>query len=127
MKYKGEDLKNLKFKHRIVIHMCIGASIVTFLALPFSLFYAFKILSNAASLMLKANLLIGLLFFYTFSLANIGYKKKGKFKHVIALVLFPAYFILHSIASYIAVFELLLRPFTWNKTAHGVSNFFEEE
>ena len=46
----------------------------------------------------------------------------GKYD-IIAALLWPFYFILHSIASYISVFELFTEPFKWNKTTHGTSKF----
>jgi cellulose synthase/poly-beta-1,6-N-acetylglucosamine synthase-like glycosyltransferase len=35
------------------------------------------------------------------------------------LLLLPFYFLLHSIASYIALWEIIFRPFKWNKTDHS--------
>ena len=38
------------------------------------------------------------------------------------------YFILHTIASYKTVFEIIFCPFKWSKTKHGVSlEDFEKE
>ena len=39
----------------------------------------------------------------------------------LAFVLWPLYFILHTIAAYMAVFELIVSPFQWNKTTHNIS------
>lgn len=44
-----------------------------------------------------------------------------KLQDIIALILWGGYFILHTIASYKAVFEIIFYPFKWNKTKHGVS------
>lgn len=39
----------------------------------------------------------------------------------LALIIWPLYFILHSIASYRAMYEIVRSPFFWNKTQHGLS------
>lgn len=43
---------------------------------------------------------------------------------------FPAYMILHSVASIIAICELFIRPYHWNKTEHGLARtmqIFDED
>ncbi len=40
-----------------------------------------------------------------------------------AVLMFPAYWILHSIASYKALWQLVRKPHFWEKTSHGVSRF----
>jgi len=37
----------------------------------------------------------------------------------LALILWPFYFLLHTISSYRAVWEIIKSPFEWNKTPHG--------
>jgi cellulose synthase/poly-beta-1,6-N-acetylglucosamine synthase-like glycosyltransferase len=44
-----------------------------------------------------------------------------KFDDFKAIFYWPFYFLLHTIASYIALWELLRDPFKWNKTTHGTS------
>jgi hypothetical protein len=38
-----------------------------------------------------------------------------------SLVTFPFYFILHTFAAFYATIDLIIRPFYWNKTEHGIS------
>lgn len=38
---------------------------------------------------------------------------------------FCCYFVLHVIAAWFALFELIARPYHWNKTRHGVSAYFK--
>jgi hypothetical protein len=38
-----------------------------------------------------------------------------------ALLIWPFYFILHVVAAYKALFELITKPFCWNKTKHQIS------
>jgi len=35
----------------------------------------------------------------------------------------PIYWIFHSIAAYKALFQLLFKPFYWEKTNHGITKF----
>ena len=60
----------------------------------------------------------------------IGYfvlaKNKTTFQHLswiewITLFCWPLYFVLHTIASYRAIWETLIAPFKWNETPHGKS------
>lgn len=42
-------------------------------------------------------------------------------KKYFILILWPFYFLLHTLATYVAVFELFTKPFFWNKTKHNAS------
>lgn len=62
------------------------------------------------------------------STQKISYKKGLMFQDLAAVFLWGGYFILHTIASYKAVFEIIFCPFKWSKTKHGVSiENFEDE
>ena len=39
----------------------------------------------------------------------------------------PAYWLLQAVAAYKALFQLIVRPFYWEKTAHGISKFTKSE
>jgi hypothetical protein len=41
----------------------------------------------------------------------------------LGVLLFPVYWLLHCLASYDAVYQLIRKPHHWNKTEHGVSKF----
>lgn len=43
-----------------------------------------------------------------------------------AAITYPFYLILHTIASYMALFQLWLKPHLWNKTTHGRAKTFDE-
>jgi hypothetical protein len=52
--------------------------------------------------------------------------QKGKITNfctldISALLLWPCYFLLHTIASYKAIWEIIFTPFKWDKTTHGIS------
>ena len=50
------------------------------------------------------------------------YKQK-KLKEFYIFFLFPVYVLLHSVAAYYALYQLLVNPYSWNKTSHGVSKY----
>jgi cellulose synthase/poly-beta-1,6-N-acetylglucosamine synthase-like glycosyltransferase len=47
--------------------------------------------------------------------------KNSLLDNIRSLVTFPFYFILHTCAAFYATIDLIIRPFYWNKTAHGIS------
>lgn len=42
-----------------------------------------------------------------------------RWKMGLAAVFYPFYLLLHSLASYVALWQLLVKPYVWNKTTHG--------
>ncbi len=57
----------------------------------------------------------------------MGPYKRGKFWLVGWALLNPIYWILHSLASYKALWQLITKPHYWEKTEHGMSHFVLEE
>lgn len=49
-----------------------------------------------------------------------GYRE-ARWKFRLAAFLFPLYWVLHSIASYKSLWQLLVKPHFWEKTAHGMA------
>ena len=47
--------------------------------------------------------------------------KDRQYKKALLCVTFPIYWLLHSIAAYRAVYQMIFDPHTWEKTEHGVS------
>ncbi|MFD1720614.1 glycosyltransferase [Amnibacterium endophyticum] len=54
-------------------------------------------------------------------LSMMGPYKRGNFNLVLWSLLNPVYWVLHSIASYKALWQLVTRPHYWEKTAHGLT------
>lgn len=57
----------------------------------------------------------------------MGPYKRGAFWLVGWAVLNPVYWLLHSLASYKALWQLITKPHYWQKTEHGMSNFTFED
>jgi hypothetical protein len=53
----------------------------------------------------------------------MGPYKRGLFELVPWALLKPVFWILHSIAAYKALWQLITRPHYWEKTEHGTSRF----
>ncbi|HWI31175.1 MAG TPA: glycosyltransferase [Microbacterium sp.] len=57
----------------------------------------------------------------------MGPYKRGTFWLVGWAVLNPAYWLLHSLASYKALWQLITKPHYWQKTEHGMSEYLLDE
>jgi cellulose synthase/poly-beta-1,6-N-acetylglucosamine synthase-like glycosyltransferase len=71
----------------------------------------------------KYNIFLSLIYLYVTAIYSLFNSSKRIFSlmNFIALISFPLYFILHSIAAYLALIQLIINPFKWNKTKHGVT------
>jgi hypothetical protein len=56
----------------------------------------------------------------------MGPYKRGAFWLVGWAILNPLYWMLHSLASYKALWQLITKPHYWQKTEHGMSHFTVE-
>lgn len=81
------------------------------------------------------------LWLYALGMANLGiyfalhlitslhiaarYRKK-RLSMVFSAIFYPFYLILHSISSYLALWQLFTTPYDWNKTRHGKAKTFHE-
>lgn len=65
------------------------------------------------------NLLIGNML--TIYLGMLAIFKRRQFRLVLAALLNPVYWLLHSVAAYKALGQLVTRPFYWEKTEHGLT------
>lgn len=118
---KPADIKRLPI---IAIYIFMAFSTYGYICLPW-LFFAFLYSNTFLQYLWLIN------FFFTFAylystafhllIREKGKIKKFRLRDYRALLLWPFYFILHVLAAYRAVWELLLKPFEWNKTQHGVS------
>jgi len=68
---------------------------------------------------------------YSFLLGNlvivvlnlIGVLARRYYKLIPIAIISPVYWVLHSIAAYIALYELLVKPHYWYKTKHGLAKY----
>lgn len=122
------------FKKSLVsLHFMLGLSTLSLVMTPIMFVMGlFLKLSNETimgnDLILNFSILTFLLWILLTSKQVIKVMKKSEFfsgfsklKKAICLVVFPAYFILHTIAVFFAIFDLIRRPFYWSRTKHGVT------
>ncbi|WP_341763896.1 glycosyltransferase family 2 protein [Candidatus Tisiphia endosymbiont of Beris chalybata] len=109
----------------LVILILVGFSSYSFCCLPF-LIIMIKI--NNVSIIhylwwINTFFAFSYLYGSAFFILWIKKSKVNNFKtlDIIALFLWPFYFLLHTIAGYKAIWEIIFIPFKWNKTKHGVS------
>jgi glycosyltransferase XagB len=54
----------------------------------------------------------------------MGVFKRHRYPLVLWALANPIYWLLHSLAAYKAVWQLIIRPHYWEKTEHGLSDEF---
>ncbi|WP_341751508.1 MULTISPECIES: glycosyltransferase family 2 protein [unclassified Candidatus Tisiphia] len=120
-----DKYKRFKFYQITTIFIFIGFSSYGFCCLPF------LILTIKINTFTIINYLWIINSFFAFSYLYgsaffILLTKKGKITNfrvldIAALFVWPLYFLLHTIASYKAIWEIIFIPFKWDKTQHGIS------
>jgi len=124
-----ELVRTAGWRRAIAFALLIGGTPFTFLLAPplwliffMSLFFPTAlegILPAWAVWLSLANLLLGNAAMIYLSM--MGAFKRQRYRLVPWSLLNPAYWVLHSIASYKALWQLLTKPHYWEKTAHGIS------
>ncbi|MBL3284900.1 Glycosyl transferase 2 family protein [Rickettsiales endosymbiont of Paramecium tredecaurelia] len=111
----------MKLYHQLMIIIFTGVHAAQFLFVPLivliSYIYDIKYIGGFC-------LVSFLLFSYANAICAIRLSLldlPNKLLCALAIATYPAYFLLHVFATYIAVFELYYNPFYWCKTMHGLS------
>lgn len=123
--------KDIGFINFLSIQIFLGTSIVVYLVSPIMWILSILFIANNLGNLEILNynlylctsisiyiLVIGLILQFFSLLLVIFENKWWKISYVIFI--FPLYWILHSIAGFLAVVELYKKPYYWNKTEHGV-------
>jgi len=120
-----KDLSKFSALKICTVYIFVGLSTYSFFCLPWLLLVLMFNINYPIYYMWLVNSLFSFSYMYA-----IGYfvlvKNKTTFRHLswlewITLLCWPLYFILHTVASYRAIWETLISPFEWNKTPHGKS------
>jgi len=56
--------------------------------------------------------------------AYVAVQQSGWKGMTVSIIVYPFYWLLHSVASFKALYQLITRPFYWEKTNHGETSFF---
>ena len=117
-----KNYKEFGFTKILTIYIFVGFSSYSFFCMPWLIsLYLFK-LDNYIYYLWMINTVFSLSYVY-FSVYYIYKQKKFVTFNFFILLLWPLYFVLHTIAAYWAIIETFSRPFKWNKTKHGVSAY----
>ena len=118
---------NLKIYQSLVIDIMVGIGVLNFLIPIYFIIFQAQILW--LQILIYSTSIFGITYLML-SAMMIVYKRKflakqNWIKKIQIIILFPCYFILHTIASYLALLQLITAPFKWNKTLHGISKFIK--
>ena len=117
--YKHTGVRGL-----LTLFLLIGGTPFIFLAHPFVMLF---------SLFVSPAFDVKTISLYTFVIGNgmgivlhaIGLLRRGYYNLLPFSILIPLYWYLHSLSAYIALYELIKRPFYWYKTQHGISKYLK--
>jgi cellulose synthase/poly-beta-1,6-N-acetylglucosamine synthase-like glycosyltransferase len=110
---------NMRFIDKLSIIIFVGFSVVSFTMAPAIIFSGiFWGASTQANIISGVNLVIYFSLFSAICISLIKNEDVHGFRNITIMLIFPLYFFLHSIAAYLAIFEVLFSPFRWNKTDH---------
>ncbi|RTK92775.1 MAG: glycosyltransferase [Rickettsiales bacterium] len=109
------------------VYIFVGLSTYSFFFLPWLLLILFFKLNSAIYYLWFINSFFSYIYMYTIAYIVLSAQKslvifKSKIDFI-AFTIWPLYFILHTIASYRAVYEIIISPFKWNKTTHGAKDY----
>ncbi|AIL65613.1 N-glycosyltransferase [Rickettsiales bacterium Ac37b] len=122
-------LNSLGVKGFLGIQFFIGLPAICFLTAPIMWFGSFVINYNISGSLISQTTYylwyINLIYCFILPLISASFISYfNKWPHMIlSCLLFPFYFILHSIASFRAVWYLIFAPTYWDKTPHGISDY----
>ena len=126
---------NSSIKNVFVLHCVVGYATVAYFLIP--LFLCLSLLGFSSNYLTSYLILLSsflyyitliLSYAYTINITHTISKKNINqiWKLVFTLLLYPFYFVLHFIATWIAIIDVWKRPFYWAKTMHGVNNSKEK-
>ncbi|MGI4776104.1 MAG: glycosyltransferase family 2 protein [Janthinobacterium lividum] len=113
-------------KQVISIYIFVGISSYSFFCLPWLLIMIYRNPTPVINYLWLFNSFFSFCYIYS-TTYYVLIKAKGNLSHFkmldyLSLTIIPFYFLLHTIASYMALWESLMQPFKWNKTTHGLSS-----
>lgn len=120
--YLINDKSEQTFAQKFSIFVFIGLSILSFLLVPIVFISVLKYQDDNITILCELNISLFLVFFWfvAYFLSKNDSTNSGNYINYLAMVLFPFYFLLHTVAAYFALFEIMYSPFRWNKTDHGI-------
>lgn len=95
--------------------LVLGFTVITYIGVQFIGLYLpeWLLVAGTFNMVISNTLMIGASF--------LASNKRYGWRLAVFAVLLPAYWVLHSIASYRALYQIVFDPHTWEKTPHGLS------
>ncbi len=121
--YAVRNKNKQTFLQKLSVYIFLGLSVLGYLLVPILIITAFKHQNNSViGVFSKVNIGLFLIFFWSvaYFIVNIDANYKITRASYFGMMLFPFYFLMHTIAAYFAVLEVIYKPFRWNKTDHGI-------
>lgn len=115
-----ENHRKLGWSKVFSVYIFIGFSSYSFFCMPWLISIFLLDLHKYVYYSWIINTTFSLIYVYSTACYILKRQKVYPADFVI-LILWPLYFVLHSIAAYLAIWEIASKPFKWNKTEHGVS------
>lgn len=119
-----------KTKKLTIIQICsvfilFAVANYSFYIMPWLLIYGFHKVNSLGKTICAVNIIFAFSYAYS-NVFHILITTKNSVRNFtlmdwVSFVFYPFYFILHTIACYKAILELIIAPFRWNKTKHGDS------
>ncbi|GAB4168658.1 MAG: hypothetical protein Tsb006_7130 [Rickettsiaceae bacterium] len=108
----------------VSVYIFVGLSTYSFFFLPWLLLIFLVKLHPIIYYLWLLNSFFSVSYMYTVAYVVLASKKSPVnlefLMDWVALLVWPIYFVLHTVASYRAIWETLTAPFKWNKTPHGM-------
>lgn len=125
-----KENKLMSFTNRMSIYLFVGLSSYSFLSLPWLIIGIYVSHEKWVVYSLLISSILSVAYMYSTAFI-VMWDQAGKVKDlsrmdVLVLLCWPFYFLLHTVASYIALYQSVSNPFKWNKTRHGVSAHTEK-
>ena len=120
-----KDYSKFNMLKIFTVYVFVGLSTYSFFCLPWLIFMLMFDLNHYIYNLWMINSIFSFSYMYAIAyfvlLSNKTTIKNLSLYDWITLLLWPFYFILHTVACYRAIWEVLVSPFNWNKTPHGES------
>lgn len=122
---KSEQKDRMSITGKVGVYLFVGFATYSSFIIPWHFVAMYFNLAQSNQFLAILNGYVVILYIY-FTASIIIVNDTSNFKHAklldyLALIIWPLYFILHIIASYRALWELIVQPFSWNKTEHELS------
>lgn len=130
LKNSRDYLSKMPLSKSIAFHLFFGFPVISYLMIPILFLISFLSIIGAIDtnyvynyniFLWKIGFITGIIFSVFTALSSIIYHKW--LKTIDVIFVFPFYWVLHSMASYRAIYQLFKKRYYWEKTPHGLTKY----